>query len=77
MVPRSVGVAMPMILAYQADVFTSINVYDESNKASPVLTRNFTVSESYHNSQNNSITVHSILATYYTQSQTLKSNLTA
>jgi uncharacterized secreted protein with C-terminal beta-propeller domain len=45
------GVAMPMIVAYQADVYTYINVYDVSNKASPVLTRNFTVSGSYFDSR--------------------------
>jgi uncharacterized secreted protein with C-terminal beta-propeller domain len=33
------------------DVSTSVNVYDISNKASPTLTRNFTVSGSYFNSR--------------------------
>ena len=42
---------MPMIIAYQADVYTYINVYDVSNKANPVLTRNFTVSGSYFDSR--------------------------
>ncbi len=49
--PSSGGVAMPMIPAYQADVYTYINVYDVSNKANPVLTRNFTVSGSYFDSR--------------------------
>ena len=49
--PSSGGVAMPMIIAYQADVYTYINVYDVSNKANPVLTRNFTVSGSYFDSR--------------------------
>ena len=34
-----------------SDVSTSINIYDISNKANPVLTRNFTVSGSYFNSR--------------------------
>ena len=50
-VPNSGSVAMPMIPAYQADVYTYINVYDVSNKANPVLTRNFTVSGSYFDSR--------------------------
>jgi uncharacterized secreted protein with C-terminal beta-propeller domain len=45
------GVAMPMLSLYQADVYTYINVYDVSNKADPVLTRNFTVSGSYFDSR--------------------------
>ncbi|MGA3289962.1 MAG: beta-propeller domain-containing protein [Candidatus Bathyarchaeia archaeon] len=49
--PSSGGVAMPMILAYQANVYTYINVYDVSNKADPILTRNFTVSGSYFDSR--------------------------
>jgi inhibitor of cysteine peptidase len=36
---------------YQADVYTYINVYDITNKANPVLSRNFTVSGSYFNSR--------------------------
>jgi inhibitor of cysteine peptidase len=44
------GIAMPLI-PYYSDVSTSINVYDISNKASPVLARNFTVSGSYFNSR--------------------------
>lgn len=36
---------------YQADVYTYINVYDVTNKASPVLERNFTASGSYFNSR--------------------------
>jgi uncharacterized secreted protein with C-terminal beta-propeller domain len=51
---------MPMIMPYyQSDVYTFINVYDVSNKASPVLTRNFTVSGSYFNSRmiNNNVYV--------------------
>ncbi len=39
------------IMPYYNDVSTSINIYDISNKASPVLTRNFTVSGSYFNSR--------------------------
>jgi inhibitor of cysteine peptidase len=42
--------AIPAI-PYYSDVSTSINIYDISNKASPVLTRNFTVSGSYFNSR--------------------------
>ena len=45
------GVAMPMLAAYHADVYTFINVYDVTNKANPVLDRNFTVSGSYFNSR--------------------------
>ena len=42
----------PMIMpAYSADVYTFIYVYDVSNKAAPVLTRNLTVSGSYFNSR--------------------------
>ncbi len=40
-----------MLAPYQSNVYTYINVYDISNKASPVLTRNFTVSGSYFNSR--------------------------
>jgi len=40
-----------MLLPYHSDVFTFINVYDISNKANPVLARNFTVSGSYFNSR--------------------------
>jgi inhibitor of cysteine peptidase len=44
--------ATPMIMpTYQSDVYTYINVYDVSNKADPVLTRNFTASGSYFNSR--------------------------
>jgi inhibitor of cysteine peptidase len=50
-VSRSNDIAMPMLASYQADVYTFINVYDVSNKANPVLTRNFTVSGSYFNSR--------------------------
>ncbi|MGD0644069.1 MAG: beta-propeller domain-containing protein [Candidatus Bathyarchaeia archaeon] len=49
--PSSGGIAMPMLALYQADVYTYINVYDVSNKAYPVLTRNFTVSGSYFDSR--------------------------
>ena len=45
------NVAMPMLMFYQADVYTFINVYDVSNKANPVLTRNYTLSGSYFNSR--------------------------
>ncbi len=40
-----------MIMPYFSDTSTSIYVYDISNKANPVLTRNFTVSGSYFNSR--------------------------
>jgi inhibitor of cysteine peptidase len=40
-----------MLRTYQSDVYTFINVYDVSNKANPVLTRNFTVTGSYFNSR--------------------------
>lgn len=39
------------IMPFYSDVSTAINVYDISNKAYPVLTRNFTVSGSYFNSR--------------------------
>jgi uncharacterized secreted protein with C-terminal beta-propeller domain len=50
-ISSSGGVAMPMLAPYQADVYTYINVYDVSNKANPILTRNFTVSGSYFDSR--------------------------
>ena len=40
-----------IIMPFYSDVSTSINVYDISNKAEPVLTRNFTVSGSYFDSR--------------------------
>jgi inhibitor of cysteine peptidase len=40
-----------MSMPYYSDVSTSIYVYDVSNKASPVLDRNFTVTGSYFNSR--------------------------
>ncbi len=43
--------AMPTLLSYQSDVYTFINVYDVSNKATPILVRNFTFSGSYFNSR--------------------------
>jgi inhibitor of cysteine peptidase len=49
-IPSS-NVATPMLMFYQADVYTFINVYDVSNKANPVLTRNYTLSGSYFNSR--------------------------
>ena len=45
------NVATPMLVPYQADVYTFINVYDVSNKDNPVLTRNYTLSGSYFNSR--------------------------
>ncbi len=49
---RWMGGAEPMIMpAFQTDVYTYINVYDISNKADPVLTRNFTATGSYFNSR--------------------------
>ncbi len=49
---RLLGGAEPLIMPYyQADVYTYINVYDVSDKAAPVLTRNFTASGSYFNSR--------------------------
>ena len=38
-------------MPYYSANSTSINVYDISNKANPILTRNFTVSGSYFNSR--------------------------
>jgi uncharacterized secreted protein with C-terminal beta-propeller domain len=40
-----------MLMPYQSDVYTFINVYDVSDKANPVLARNFTISGSYFNSR--------------------------
>jgi inhibitor of cysteine peptidase len=40
-----------MLPYYHSDVYTYINVYDVTNKANPVLTRNFTASGSYFNSR--------------------------
>ncbi len=40
-----------MLAPYRSNVYTYIDVYDISNKASPVLTRNFTVTGSYFNSR--------------------------
>ncbi len=40
-----------MLAPFQSDVYSFINIYDISNKAAPVLTRNFTVSGSYFNSR--------------------------
>ena len=40
-----------MLPGYDANVYTFIYVYDVSNKAAPVLDRNFTVSGSYFNSR--------------------------
>ena len=40
-----------LIMPFYSDISTSINVYDISNKANPVLSRNFTVSGSYFNSR--------------------------
>ena len=42
---------MIMLAPYHSDVYSFIYVYDISNKAAPVLTRNFTVSGSYFNSR--------------------------
>ena len=39
------------IMPYYSDVSTSINVFDVSNKANPILSRNFTVSGSYFDSR--------------------------
>jgi inhibitor of cysteine peptidase len=44
------GEMMP-VMPFYSDVSTTINVYDISNKASPILDRNFTVSGSYFNSR--------------------------
>ena len=49
--PASSANNMMMLAPYHSDVYSFINVYDISNKASPVLTRNFTVSGSYFNSR--------------------------
>ena len=40
-----------ILMPYQSDVYTLINVYDVSDKADPVLVRNFTISGSYFNSR--------------------------
>jgi inhibitor of cysteine peptidase len=40
-----------MLMPYQSDVYTFIDVYDVSDKAEPVLARNFTISGSYFNSR--------------------------
>jgi inhibitor of cysteine peptidase len=49
--PGAMTLGAPMLPYYQANVYTYIHVYDVSNKAIPVLTRNFTVSGSYFNSR--------------------------
>ena len=49
--PGAMTFASPMLPYYQADVYTYIHIYDVSNKANPILTRNFTVSGSYFNSR--------------------------
>ena len=40
-----------MLPYFHSDVFTYINIYDVTNKANPVLTRNFTASGSYFDSR--------------------------
>ena len=50
MIP-AMGNGIGMLAPYRSDVYTFINVYDISNKADPVLSRNFTVSGSYFNSR--------------------------
>ncbi len=40
-----------MLMPYQSDVYTFIDIYDVSDKAEPVLARNFTISGSYFNSR--------------------------
>lgn len=40
-----------MLMPYQSDVSTYINIYDVSDKANPTLTRNFTATGSYFNSR--------------------------
>jgi inhibitor of cysteine peptidase len=40
-----------MLMPYRSDVYTFINIYNVSDKAAPVLARNFTVSGSYFNSR--------------------------
>jgi uncharacterized secreted protein with C-terminal beta-propeller domain len=49
--PSVAGSNNIMLAPYHSDVYTYINVYDITNKASPVLTRNFTVTGSYFNSR--------------------------
>jgi inhibitor of cysteine peptidase len=44
-------IAYDVVFQYQSDVNTFINVYDISDKAHPVLARNFTISGSYFNSR--------------------------
>jgi inhibitor of cysteine peptidase len=47
----STRLGVAMLGPYQSDVYTYINVYDISNKANPVLARNFTVTGSYFDSR--------------------------
>ena len=68
------AVALPMIPVYQADVSTFIYVYDITNKADPVLTRNFTVSGSYFDSRMIGNYVYAVVsqpATVYNDNVTL------
>jgi uncharacterized secreted protein with C-terminal beta-propeller domain len=63
-----------MLQAYHTDVYTFLNVYDVSNKATPTLTRNLTGSGSYFNSRmigNNVYTVVSQGATVWGNEVTL------
>lgn len=63
-----------MLQAYHSDVYTYLNVYDVSNKATPTLTRNLTVSGSYFNSRmigNDVYTVVSQPASVYGNTVTL------
>jgi inhibitor of cysteine peptidase len=59
---HSDGIPTPMLGAYSSDVYTFIDVYDVSNKAEPVLTRNFTVSGSYFNSRMIGNTMYAVIS---------------
>lgn len=45
------GTAVPLLPAYDSNVYTFIEVYDVSNPANPVLTTNYTISGSYFDSR--------------------------
>ncbi len=59
---HSSNIQTPLLRAYSSDVYTFIDVYDVSNKADPVLTRNFTVSGSYFNSRMIGSNVYAIIS---------------
>jgi len=59
------------IAHYSSDAYTCINVYDISNKAQPMLTRNFTLSGNYFNSR----MIGDIVYTVVTQPVTAFNNI--